>query len=147
MKSKNDENSELLFKETIKFLNNIEDIRLKGLYLHLIVEGYVNQIITKNFKHPKKILDSRYYSFYKKIEILKEIGIINDVTFHNMKIVNNIRNHLAHNLYIAYSVIENELLKIRFSKGTKLPLRNQEDKASLLMELTFIEIHKELKTS
>jgi UDP-3-O-acyl-N-acetylglucosamine deacetylase len=135
---------DIVFKETIKFLNGIKDIRLKGLYLHLIVENYINQIITKSFKHPNKILDSRYYSFHKKIEILKEIGIIDGTTFHNLKIVNNIRNYLTHNLHIPHSVIENEILKITFSKEAKLPPFNQEDRWSNLMELAFVELYKSI---
>jgi hypothetical protein len=137
--------NEELYRETIIFLNEIKDIRLKCLYLHLIVEGYINQIVKKVFKHPNKILDSRFYSFHKKIEILKEMGAIGGTTFHNLKTINNIRNDMAHNLYFAHSVIEKEFLKIKFPKGTKLPSPNQENKISYLVELTFKDIYEKLK--
>jgi uncharacterized protein YutE (UPF0331/DUF86 family) len=137
---------EELFKETIKFLNEIKDIRLKGLYLHLIVEGYVNQIIKKNFKHIKKILNKeRPYSFNQKIEILHGLGIIDDIALHNLKKVNNARNVLAHRLYFGHSEIEEELEKIKFPKEIKLPFNNQENRADVLIELAFKEIYRELK--
>jgi len=134
-----------LFKKIIEFLNNIENIRLRGLYLHLIIEGYLNEIIKTKFKNPKMITDSIQYSFYKKAEILRSFGSIDANTFHNLKKINRVRNHLAHDFFVADSIIEEELEKMNFPKGMEIPPEcNQDNRVEILMDMAFEVIHKKL---
>ena len=69
---------------------------LKG---HLFIEYVLNQIIRKQFKSYSTILkDSRSYTFSVKLQMIYSTGYLPPYLFSNIRCINRLRNHLAHNL-------------------------------------------------
>jgi len=69
---------------------------LKG---HLFIEYVLNQIIRKQFKSSGTILkDPRSYTFSVKLQMIYSMGYLPPYLFSNIRRINRLRNHLAHNL-------------------------------------------------
>jgi len=69
---------------------------LKG---HLFIEYVLNQIIRKQFKSSGTILkDPRSYTFSVKLQMIYSTGYLPPYLFLNIRRINRLRNHLAHNL-------------------------------------------------
>ena len=69
---------------------------LKG---HLFIEYVLNEVIRKRFRTPASILnDHRSYTFAVKLQIIYSAGYLPAYLFTNIRRVNRLRNHLAHNL-------------------------------------------------
>jgi hypothetical protein len=69
---------------------------LKG---HLFIEYVLNQIIRKQFKSSGTILkDPRSYTFSVKLQMIYSTGYLPPYLFSNIRRINRLRNHLAHNL-------------------------------------------------
>jgi len=69
---------------------------LKG---HLFIEYVLNQIIRKQFKSSGTILkDPRSYTFSVKLQMIYSTGYLHPYLFSNIRRINRLRNHLAHNL-------------------------------------------------
>jgi hypothetical protein len=87
---------ERLFRE----IDSIKEKRNKIITLHLYIEKAIDRIISL-------VLNKEISSFYGKIEFLKAKKLINDDQFHNLKIINNLRNDYAH-------ILETELIESKY---------------------------------
>src|SRR6266699_5231212 len=66
---------------------------------HLLIEYVMNEIIRRRFHRPAAVLiDHRSYSFAIKARVLYSTGFLPLHIFFNVRRVNSIRNHLAHDL-------------------------------------------------
>lgn len=66
---------------------------------HLLIEFILNEIIRRALKKPSDILkDHRTYSFATKAQVLYSSGHLPEHIYRNIRRVNSIRNHLAHDL-------------------------------------------------
>jgi len=67
----------------------------------LYIEYYVNEILIRILKHPKKIIDENELgSFKNKLMILEAMGIFDGHPhlLSNITLIQRIRNYFAHNL-------------------------------------------------
>ena len=93
-----DESKNMTLQYLLSLRHNEEEVGfiLKG---HLIIEYVLNQIIRKKFKSYSTILDdSRSYTFSVKLQMIYSTGYLPAYLFLNIKRINHLRNHLAHNL-------------------------------------------------
>jgi hypothetical protein len=66
---------------------------------HLLIEFILNKIIRRAFKKPTYIVkDHRSYTFAIKAQVLYSTGNLPEYIYRNIRRINSIRNHLAHNL-------------------------------------------------
>ncbi|MEF1285191.1 hypothetical protein QTN94_14785 [Vibrio sp. M250220] len=81
---------------TIDSDNETERFILK---LHILLEGILEKIIRKTFPYPKATLECEL-TFSQKLAIVKSICYQDEIAlvFKHIKIINQIRNELAHNL-------------------------------------------------
>ena len=102
---------------------------LKG---HLFIEYVLNQIIRKQFKSSGTILkDTRSYTFSVKLQIIYSTGFLPPYLFSNIRRINRLRNHLAHNLTLELNESQfrftrsdgTEILIKKHSKHTRYPAR------------------------
>ena len=90
------------------------DISCMVLRTHLWAEGFMDGILFQVSKY------SDDDNFAKKIEKLYELKLIEETTCNELKILNNIRNLVAHKLY-PHKEIEEEVKKFPRFEQFKLP--------------------------
>lgn len=102
---------------------------LKG---HLFIEYVLNQIIRKQFKSSGTILkDTRSYTFSVKLQMIYSTGYLPPYLFSNIRRINRLRNHLAHNLTLELNESQfrftrsdgTEILIKKHGKQTRYPAR------------------------
>lgn len=88
---------------------------LKG---HLFIEYVLNQIIRKQFQSSAEILkDPRSYTFSVKLQMIYSTGYLPHYLFSNIRRINRLRNHLAHNLTLK---LDETRFKFTRSDGTEI---------------------------
>ena len=88
---------------------------LKG---HLFIEYVLNEIIRKQFKSPSAILrDHKSYTFAVKLQMVYSAGYLPKHLFTNIRRINCLRNHLAHNLTLD---LAEEDFRFTRSDGTEI---------------------------
>lgn len=93
-------------------------IVLKG---HLFIEYVLNQIIRKQFKSSGTILkDPRSYTFSVKLQMIYSTGYLPPYLFSNIRHINRLRNHLAHNLTLD---IKESQFRFTRSDGTEILIK------------------------
>jgi hypothetical protein len=133
--------------EFFQELIEISDFRLRVLYIHLIIEYFLDSLIEIYFEEPDYIFKNfELYSFSNKLDLLKADGIISSPTYEQIKLVNAIRNYYAHNLVkmgaIPGPIVNriNALAKSasggEFSRGGKIKITEDFKKAGV--EIKFI---------
>ncbi|MBI5061507.1 MAG: hypothetical protein HZB67_04305 [Candidatus Aenigmarchaeota archaeon] len=86
-------------KTFMEELISIKDFRLHVLFVHLHIEFWMNNIIEIKFSHPKTIMHNKdFKTFSNKLELLYAMDVINENIYQQIKAVNRIRNHYAHNI-------------------------------------------------
>jgi len=106
------EKSTYLTINLVKDIWAIEDSKLLIIKMHLYMEAIVNEILTENLERPAKIEN---YSFYRKVQILYAMGILDQADFNDLKYLNKIRNIFAHNL--TYDIAEIDMSRFSNFKG------------------------------
>jgi len=96
----------------------LDKLRLEILLKHLYIEFFINKVLTK-----KGLIRDKEFnmSFSNKLELLREIKLINPVILEKIHIINRIRNKLAHNLFISNQEVEKEINKIELDEGYYYP--------------------------
>ena len=74
--------------------------------IHLYIEHGMDYLIFKNCKNQNKI--RKYYHFAKKLDLLYEMELLNQVLYDNIQVLNTLRNKLVHNLELDYEAIRNK---------------------------------------
>jgi len=90
------------------------DTRSAVLTMHLCLEYRINKIIEKNFNNFNALSNLQ---FSNKIRILDGLGVIDENSIRNLKILNDARNLFAHRLDVDSDEFEQEFL----NKMKKLP--------------------------
>ncbi len=103
--------AEVLQEESPRFIHLGEDLAeierfdLLILRMHLFVEHYLDTVIENRFDDPEAILDDRDLgTFDAKLKLLEADGILaeyfdaSDALVQNIRIINRVRNQIAHNL-------------------------------------------------
>lgn len=83
------------------------DTYIKG---HLCIEQAINAILYEKIKEKPHIKNVLGYNFYKKIELLYILDVINSIDFNVLRKFNSIRNSLAHE--IDYELELSELVEL-----------------------------------
>jgi len=80
-------------------MNETIETRQIVLLLHLYLEYVINEGILKLFVHGEDLLE---LNFFKKLEILKATGVLDNHQdiFENISKINSIRNYYAHTLIL-----------------------------------------------
>lgn len=93
---------------------------LKG---HLFIEYILNEIIRKRFKSLSSIVnDHRAYTFSVKLQMIYSAGYIPHYLFTNIRRINQLRNHLAHQL--TFDLAEDQF-KFARSDGTEVLIKKK----------------------
>jgi hypothetical protein len=93
---------------------------LKG---HLFIEYVLNQIIRKQLKSSSAILkDQRSYTFSVKLQMIYSTGYLPHYLFSNIRRINRLRNHLAHNLTLD---LNQSQFRFTRSDGTEIVLKKR----------------------
>jgi len=79
---------------------------------HLYLEYYLNFTIENQLKNGKKLLDDKNFTTHFKIEVLYGTKYLSKVIYHNCILMNNIRNHFAHNLETNDDYINDKIKKM-----------------------------------
>jgi hypothetical protein len=79
-------------------INNTNDPISLTILCHLYSEYWINQIIEEKSPTAKEILDNRNFTFSIKLVLVYNMGFITEVIYSNIKILNNLRNKIAHQL-------------------------------------------------
>lgn len=102
---------------------------LKG---HLFIEYILNEIIRKRLVSPGAILgDHRSYTFSVKLQMVYSMGYLPTYLYANIRRINRLRNHLAHNLTVNLSESQfkftrldgTEILLTRRARRPRYPVR------------------------
>ncbi|MCK4328031.1 MAG: hypothetical protein KAW41_06235 [Candidatus Diapherotrites archaeon] len=112
------------FKDVLEIQNTLHLV----LVMHLYFERFLDAIITKRLKNPKRLLDERYYL---KLEIISALGILDNELYRELKFVNYLRNQYAHRLDYTMEDLEkipNPSLKKMFAKIKKVRGTNKRKK-------------------
>jgi len=108
---------EQLYKNLNNELRSARNIKEISLITHLYIEYYFRELIFVKFKLPENIINN---SFNSKFNILVSTGILEQDLIENIKVIQKIRNHYAHNIIIEkniYRNIEEKIRKMHFIIG------------------------------
>lgn len=122
------------FKEHVR-LNDNEITMVSRA--HLLVEYYLNQLISTELKRGDIIVGNRF-TFDQKLTIVKAISCLPTQILDSVKQLNSVRNSCAHE--INYTISENDIDKIGMPFGKdylETKLENISDTKKLLYETLF----------
>jgi hypothetical protein len=80
---------------------------------HLLVEYWLDQLIKLRTPYPKKLFKSARLQFSQKLYLAESLGLLIDEYSKGIRILNNIRNHLSHDL--EYQISKEELSALQAS--------------------------------
>lgn len=88
-------------KAFFKELGLMKDFRILVLFVHLNIEFWMNKLIEIEISRPKIIMQNNdFKTFSNKLDLLYATDIIEDKNYQQIKLVNKIRNHYAHNIVL-----------------------------------------------
>ena len=102
---------EKLAEKYLKLIREIEKLKEPTssiIRTHLYLEYSLNETIKFVFQDCS-ILNNNAFSFYLKIQTLKGLGILDNTSYQNAKLINEIRNQFAHNLDPNEEKIKNKI--------------------------------------
>lgn len=119
----------------------IQSLREKIINYDLIYFYSVAEQINKNYKNLKTEEDLQFISDHDFLEIIRRIGLINDVAFHSLENINYLRNHAS-----AAHPNVNELTGIKLSSlledGIKYAILSQPNHSMITIKKLFSNILK-----
>ncbi len=104
------------YARMVKELNGVHDMRYIVVMLHLYLEFWLDKIIEKKCKNSKKIME---FNFFQKLRILNGFDIVPDELFHDIKVINELRNTFAHELDIPENEIDTKLIQLKTANSKK----------------------------
>jgi uncharacterized protein YutE (UPF0331/DUF86 family) len=116
-------------------MDEIERIDLRILRSHLYFEHIMEEILEKFLEKPKNIVKFRYK---QKMDLMASLGLINEETYQNLKLMNRMRNHIAHNVDLEKDI--SEKLEIRIKQLNELNITEKEgdiDEVPISFELMY----------
>jgi hypothetical protein len=129
------EKSKSLSINLVKDIWAIEDSKLFTIKMHLYMEAVISEILSENLKKPE-LLEN--YSFYRKVEILNAMGILNDSSLNDLLHLNNIRNKFAHNL--TYDLSDVNMSKFSDLRGVYSIINYKRKAEKCLLNLYLLRI-------
>lgn len=96
-------------------------LRIQVMAFHLHVDYLLNEIVTNKFakkvtsNENKKSFDTKDMEFMDKLKLVYSTGEFSEDLFNTFRILNNVRNHLSHNLIVELDKEENRI------KALKMP--------------------------
>lgn len=94
-------------------------LRLQVMTFHLHVDYLLNEIIKNKFalsmglNENKKNFDSKDMEFMEKLRLVYSLGKFNEDLFNTFRILNNVRNHLSHNLIVELDKEEKRIKSLK----------------------------------
>ena len=92
---------DILAEQMSKDIANSRSPRVIIATLHFYIERVLYRLIQESFSNSEELLkvdkNGNYPSYWKKLNILYGNNIIDDLHFHELGIINDIRNELIHN--------------------------------------------------
>ena len=86
---------------------------------HIYLEHMLDLLLMKKFSHAKKFLRNTNNGFYEKVNKLKKLKILSDDEYHDLSLINNIRNKFVHNFKPDLKLISTKILRLRLHKFNK----------------------------
>jgi len=90
------EGSDIMDKFVEEINNSSKSQRAQIAICHIYLEHFLMRLIEESHPDSDTLLEQTY--LLDKVKILYAMGIINNKILHDLKIINEIRNHLIHNL-------------------------------------------------
>ena len=83
---------------------------------HIYIEHLMNIIFEKRLDSVefKKIMEDRYFGFKQKIDKLKEMLELSDDEYHDLDLINEIRNDFSHEFKPDLAVISKKIFNLKF---------------------------------
>ena len=137
------------FSKLVTDMEQNKDFRSLALIMHLYTEYRINEIILKVFKKGKEYyVDEKRFTFSDKIKLLEATDIIKSQDLlTNLRVINRIRNDMAHTLVIEEVIEKNkdQIKSMKFVHNPKttpsLEKLNELDKYRILCVDTMIALN------
>jgi len=85
-------------EQTLRKLLPLNDTISLVVTGHLLVEYWLDWLIKLKTPRPKRLFDSAHLAFSQKLCLAESLGLLGDKYIEGIRILNNIRNHLSHDL-------------------------------------------------
>lgn len=105
-----------IFKDLAGFIHGPKvDVKTRFLYLHLLAEYCVNELLNLLLKKPNYVVCNRiFFGYTEKLILLRAFGVLDDQKYKNFNLLGEIRNIILHDLRPSNEKI-NRIIKEKFT--------------------------------
>ena len=112
-----------VFKDLAKFIHGPKvDVKTRFLYLHLLAEYCVNELLSILLKKPNYVVNNRiFFGYTEKLILLRAFDVLDDQKYKNLNLLGEIRNIILHDLRPSDKKI-NKIIKEKFTPNINIKI-------------------------